>query len=385
YQGDDPVNLFALLGVLVGLPLLFMIGSLMLLKVRAFIPASMRHAMAVLSPGRWVGNYLARHSSVNLFETVSQRPLRGAFARWQLLAFGQSFAIGYFVGVLIVALLLVVFTDLAFGWSTTLETDAQFVWRIFNVLALPWSAWLPLATPDLALVEASRFYRLENNVIDVATAAELGRWWPFVLMTILVYGLVPRVLLAVVSGWQVSRATRRLLAEGPQITALLDRLRAPAVSFDGPEEGETGTDPQATALLAQLDLSEAGVVIIWNGVLAESEAQAWLAGKGVGDAANIDAAERQSAAIQRENLQAYAQSRRGSASRVVIFTKGWEPPLLAFFDYLERVREVIGNDPVIMIVPLDLERQSITEEDREIWARALAARDDPRLYVASAV
>lgn len=379
YRGDQPVNLFALLGVLVGLPLVMLILSLLLFKGRLLIPRSLRDAMSVLSPGRWMGVWLERHIPMDMFETVSRRPIRGSFARWQLMAFGQSFAIGYFLGVLLVALLLIIFTDLAFGWSTTLATDTTFVWRILHTMALPWSDWLPAAVPDQGLVEASRFYRLEDSNVDAERAAALGRWWPFVLITILVYGLFPRVLFAVFSQWQVRRATRRLLEEGPEITALLDRLRVPYVTFEGqPDDGEF-KQAREEAAFAQLEITEGSAVIVWNDALAEEEVAKWLATRAAHKTVQIQAAEWQSISEQREALQ-----KTLSPGRLIILTKGWEPPLLAFKDYLALIRDLLGSEPVIVVVPLDVSGGEINTMDREVWARALAGREDPKLYVASA-
>ena len=42
---------------------------------------------------------------------------------------------------------------------------------------------------------------------SVAEAAALGAWWPFVLMTVLVWGLLPRILLLLFGAWR-----RRLAA-----------------------------------------------------------------------------------------------------------------------------------------------------------------------------
>lgn len=384
YRGDQPVNLFVLLGVLVGLPLIMMVASLLLLKAGALMPGALRDAMGVLNPGRWMGLWLERHLSVNMFETVSHRPLHGSFARWQLMAFGQSFAIGYFMGVLTLAFLLIVFTDLAFGWSTTLATDATFVWQVFHGIALPWSEWLPAAVPDQGLVEASRFYRLEDNTVDAVRAAELGRWWPFVLMTIFVYGLLPRIFLAVLSYWQVRAATRRLLEEGPEITALLDRLRAPRVDFEGQSDDGEVPEQQETAALAQLEITPGSMVIIWNEALAHDQVTKWLSARGAHDAVTIAAAEWQPTSEQREALRRTSKNGAPRPSRLIILTKGWEPPLLAFKDYLALIRDVLGNGPVFVIVPLDISRSEISPADREVWAHALAGLEDPTLYVASA-
>jgi hypothetical protein len=37
-----------------------------------------------------------------------------------------------------------------------------------------------------------------------------------------------------------------------------------------------------------------------------------------------------------------------------------------------------------MIVPLAINGAAITAQDQTVWARALAAREDPKLFVASA-
>ncbi|MDZ7686074.1 MAG: DUF2868 domain-containing protein [Gammaproteobacteria bacterium] len=129
--------------------------------------------------------------------------------------------------------LLVVFTDLAFGWSTTLDIEAEEVQTLVGVIAFPWHRFLAVAVPDGSLVETSRYFRLEAPTISAERASRLGGWWPFVVMTIVVWGLLPRSLVAGIAAWQLRRQTRRLLEEGPQIAALLDRLTAPRVDFEG--------------------------------------------------------------------------------------------------------------------------------------------------------
>ena len=87
-----------------------------------------------------------------------------------------------------------------------------------------------MASPDLALVEMSRYYRLEDQrAIDVA---RLGAWWPFVLMCVLVWGLLPRLVFAGVAQWRQRAAERVFLREHPEVTALLHRemLANPALT-----------------------------------------------------------------------------------------------------------------------------------------------------------
>ncbi|MDZ7686075.1 MAG: hypothetical protein U5O39_14555 [Gammaproteobacteria bacterium] len=97
YRGDHPVNLFALIGILVAVPLAMLMLQLTFVRSGAPLPASIRDALAVLSPARWAGTWLQRHLGLPLFESIASRS-RSGFARWQLLVFSQSFAIGFFAG-----------------------------------------------------------------------------------------------------------------------------------------------------------------------------------------------------------------------------------------------------------------------------------------------
>ena len=120
YDGSHPVNLLALLGVLVGMPLCLLLLTLVfLLPVRIPGLASVREAVSVLNPGRWAGAWLDRFSGLTLYGGFSDG--QSGFARWQLVVFSQWLACGFFVGVLSVGWMLVAVTDLAFGWSTTLR------------------------------------------------------------------------------------------------------------------------------------------------------------------------------------------------------------------------------------------------------------------------
>lgn len=377
YRGDEPVNLFALLGVIVGIPLVMLLLQLAFLRGGVPLPRAIGDALAVLSPSRWVGAWLERRFHPDLFASVTSGRTGGLFARWQVIAFGQWFAIGYFIGVLVLSGLLVVFTDLAFGWSTTLELTSQAVHEVFTTVAWPWSFVVPAAVPDLSLVEASRWYRLEDTGVASARAAQLGRWWPFVMMTVLVYGLLPRLLLGVVAARAVRRATDRLLEEGPEVTALLDRLATPAVSFEGPaaESGIQNGDHEPR--LAALALDRVDVVIVWNNAVDDTNlASLWPQRQ----PPVIRLSESQTADERESALRLLSDK----PARVVVLTKGWEPPLLSFLDVMTEVRGATGSNAVLLVVPLGPSGQVVETADREVWANALARHPDSALFVADA-
>jgi hypothetical protein len=386
YEGRYPVNLFGLLGVLVGVPFILLLLTLLLLPGRVPGLTSVQAVAAGMNPGRWVGAWLDRFLGAELFSPGLLRGGASAFSRWQLVVFSQWLALGFFTGALAVSLLLVTFTDLAFGWSTTLNLDVALVYGWVSTLAAPWSAWLPQAAPDASLVEASRYVRLDQAPIPQAQVERLGSWWPFVLMTILVYGALPRLLLLVLAGWRLRRATRRLLLDDPEVTALLDRLDAPLVGLDG-DADEDGAEPGRPGLSAPDEpLAARGLLlVIWNQAAVPDTVRRWLHGAlGVDAAAVANAGIVQSDAQLRGVLAEARQELGTPVQRLLVVTKGWEPPLLEFMDFLGLLREEFGTAASITVVPLNVDGDRVRASERDVWAKALARVRDPRLYVMDA-
>ncbi|MCZ6617020.1 MAG: DUF2868 domain-containing protein [Gammaproteobacteria bacterium] len=386
YEGHYPVNLFALLGVLVGMPLVLLLFSLLLLLPgRLPVVSTVQDVLAGMNVGRWVGAWLDRYAQTDLFAAFPGGRKTSAFARWQLVVFSQWLAIGFFVGVLAVAWLLVAFTDLAFGWSTTLQIEATSVHRWFVTLAAPWSTWLAVATPELTLVETSRFFRLEEGGMPAARAARLGEWWPFVLMIVLTYGLVPRMVLLGVAVWRLGVASRSLLRDDPEVTALIDRLTLPPVDYQGEPadtltaSGESLSVPTLPGVFAAED--DSTLVMIWNGALPESAANVWLVDRfGIRQTKVLGMGVLQDRGFHLEQLEGIPHNVR----RLVIFTKGWEPPLLEFSDFLDLIREVVGDAASLVLVPIDVTGKQVLESERDVWAQALARRRDSGLYAVAA-
>ena len=386
YDGRYPVNLFTLLGVLVGLPLLLLVLTLLLLPGRLPVLGALQAVAAGMNLGRWLGVWLDRLAGATLFApTLVGGGAGSRFSRWQLVVFSQWLAVGFFAGVLVVAMLLVTFTDLAFGWSTTLDVDASLVTAAVATLAAPWAGWLPWAAPDAALVEASRYVRLEHTALPAERALALGAWWPFVLMTIVTYGALPRLLLLTLASWRLHAATRALLLDDPEVTALLDRLEAPLVALGGGDEpGFDAGEPEALPGPAAASAGEPALLVIWNQAAAPAVARNWLAQHlGLACGAVLELGILQPEAARRGQLAAAAAA--AGYRRVVVVTKGWEPPLLEFSDFLAEVREALGAACSVTVVPLALGGGRVEADERDVWARALARNGDGRLYVAEAV
>ena len=387
YDGRYPVNLFTLLGVLVGLPLVMLMFTLLLIPGRVPGLGALQAVAAGMNVGRWMGAWLDRFLGAELFApALLGTGSASAFSRWQLVVFSQWLALGFFAGAVAVALLRITFTDLAFGWSTTLDMDPALVHAWVAALSAPWAGWLPQAAPDAALVEASRYFRLEEGRMALDRVERLGGWWPFVLMTMLVYGALPRLVLLLVALSRLHRATVALLIDDPEVTALLDRLDAPLVVLGGDGEEESLTPERGELPAPREPVSAEGLMLmIWNRALAPERAREWLSGNlGADPSSVVEVGILQNEEELRRRLAEARQALNNRVRRVVLLTKGWEPPLLEFMDFLGLLREELGGDCSITVVPVDVAGVSVRADERSVWSKALARVRDPRLYVLEA-
>ena len=380
YDGSYPVNLLLLLGVLVVVPGLLLIVTLLALP--GWLPGtrSLSDSFAALSLSRWALVWIDRVSSSTAGSSLFNPRRHSAFSRWQLVVFSQWFAIGFFAGALVLAWLLVAFTDLAFGWSTTLQLQAADVHRVFSALAWPWSTLLPAASPDLVLTQGSQYLRLNAASTAGLSADRLGEWWPFVLMTLLVYGMLPRLLLLLVGQWRLQHASRRWLLDNPEVTALLDRLDSPNITFAAdlePQVHDAHGRPLQPLPLADRDGVRA---LIWNDAMTAASAVEFLrAGLGLVCSATYPFSVLENQTQWQRQLDTLGADLHGE-DRLVVVSKGWEPPLLEFIDFLKLLRE---RAPAVRIAvaPVDVSGTHVAEADREVWASTLAQLHDAKLYV----
>lgn len=127
---------------------------------------------------------------------------------WWLLSQLNGLWVVFGLGLLAVFLLLLLFSDLAFGWSSTLLTDGERLSQWIATLSLPWQTFWPQAVPNLDLIEQTRFARIESSDTSFALAS---RWWPFLMASLLFYNLLPRLLLTGLCRWRALILSRQKL------------------------------------------------------------------------------------------------------------------------------------------------------------------------------
>ena len=310
----------------------------------------------------------------------AQAGLYAPLQRGQLMCWLSQAGLFFGCGALAATLGFVVFTDLAFGWSTTLDVDPEPVQRFFAALARPWAGIWPEASPSLELVAATRHFRVSaGSGPGVSPPLLYGAWWPFLAMAIGCYAVLPRLLILPVVGSWLGREAARAMRFTPGAAELVDSLTTPQI--ESRAEGAAGAVGRALAgmvpeveLRAWLARGEGGprrppLVVAW----AESAAESVLRDGLGSDLHFADAGGRRTLA---EDAAVVGEARQAGGP-IVIAVRGHEPPILDLLDFLAVLRQAVGAERPICVLLV-----GGGPAEHEIWRRKLVSLADPTLSVA---
>jgi hypothetical protein len=248
---------------------------------------------------------------------------------------------------LLTLLVALVVQDLAFGWSTTLATVPERFAALTNALAWPWRELWPAAVPDLALVEATRFYRVAEESADIAPG-RWGDWWPFIMMLWLCYVVVPRLLLLGLSQGQLYWRARRLLHRHPGWRALQHRMHTPAVDT-GNRHHDAGDLPGDAQGAVVQPLPDAEAVVLWAGAQAEALPDGLRARLSL----TVSAGGTASLESDRRALAEIATALgEGDRETVLLAARGWEPPTGELQDFIDAAQATWPASARLVVLPL---------------------------------
>lgn len=386
YDGQAPVNIVAALGVFVVLQ-----GLLLLLAVLASLPRAwvrwlpgmdgLQDALRLASPGRLAllgARLLPQEMREALFAAIGQsgahQRIYGRVQLWAILRWSQLYAVAFNLAIVSTFFYFVVVSDLAFSWSTTLDIQPAGFHRLVDVASLPWF-WLESARPSMPLVEASFNYRGTDFDRELSKT-----WWPFVLMAMLVYGLLPRLIALSVASNRLQHATRQALVATPGVTGMLSRLRSdPAAPLSEDETTPSnGTSQQGT-------LGTRPIVVDWSRAGGSIERAETLLGL---EPAGYELAGG-SCTVQADRAVIDSIGRRVTEEGVAVLVKLWEPPVIETTEFLRELRIAVGERLPIRVVPVavDLDGRLIGDDPVlvEQWRRRVRAMGDPWTHVADPV
>ena len=155
----------------------------------------------------------------------------------------QQFSLLFAIGMILALLLYILVTDLAFGWSSTLDLSPQMLLHITDVISWPWQQLWPEAVPTLALIEQTHYYRSAPMVTEQVIV--LGQWWRFLLMSLLLYVLLPRLLSYSWFRVQLAIMQIRMLENDALISGLWQRMTTEAINQEAEQVEQLQTIEEA--------------------------------------------------------------------------------------------------------------------------------------------
>lgn len=386
YDGTHPVNTVTVFSVLVALQSLLFVITLLLLLPNLPGLRAIQSLLGQINPAAIVAAIYRRARGANLpaaaqsmFDWHVGRAAASRFSKWQVLRWSTSAAIAFNAGALVTALMLVTFTDLAFGWSTTLRVSAAELERAVGLICAPWAAVVPAAVPTTELIESSRFFRLERSSATIGSPESYTLWWPFLMMSMIVYGLLPRLFMWILTGQRLRSATRALLLEDPRVVALLDRMGSPTLVTAAAEvEHPRRIDASAAPARATVGDGHAAA-LIWADAIGLDEARE-RARSALAKTIDQPPATAGGGASMAEDVAAMEHLVRLAPQLVIVFVRAWEPPLLELMDMLRTLRARLPGVTVI-INPVPEPGGDLAQSDVNTWHRTITALGDPRIFV----
>jgi len=269
-DGQTPVNVFWALGSLLGLNLILLISWALGLAFAGESTASLGRLWL------WLSEKLARDAqAAQLAPALILLLQRRRLNRWALGALVHGLWLLALISALVLLLMLMATRRYGFVWETTILGSDTFVSLTQALGTLP--ALLGFSVPSEAMIRASG---------DSALVVESARqaWAAWLVGVLLVYGIVPRLLLALVclSLWKRGRAALSLDLSLPGYSELRERLMPSSerlgVSDAAPESlpqiaPQHGSQNSEGALLVAIELDEDQP---WPPVLPESIANAGI-------------------------------------------------------------------------------------------------------------
>lgn len=406
YEGTEPVNVSAFFGLLVLLQGCLAVATV--LAVSLPLPAGCRLQLSLgyqlLAPlaralARGVTSFAARRVGGERRQAVASLAgglggggvVYGSVIKWYLFRVAQGFGVAFNLGALTVATLAIAFSDIAFGWQSSLPLDAGSLGVWAERIAAPWS-WLwgeGVGYPTLSAIEGSRIV-LKDGIRSLQSE-HLAAWWPFLLLGVVCYGLLPRLLLWGWAAWALRRCLDKLDFRQHAAQSIMDRMRQGVAGFER-RDGDVVEGPGVSERLALADAG--GTTAVQGGVeLALVSESIWeKTGKDEMRQAlgPFLPPEESEAAVQ--VLPSAWLGEPGEAAKALRERDGvgfvfesWMPPLEEIKSILREARGALAKRATIRVWLAGRPREGGLREPKgeeiEIWRRVVRQLGDPYCVV----
>ena len=404
---SQPVNAVAFWSVLVGVQLLLLVGwVLAALPLGALL--KLPGVRAAQSFVQTLGRCLPKMAAWLLQRMSSDRQqlvtrLNGIFHQkewlyrrvrfWLLVQLTQLFALAFNIAAVVTFLAVSYGADPAFGWKSTM-LEAETLHRITDCIAAPWASLWPDAALSADQITDTKFTSLGGEFRGAAEdggADQPNRWrywWPFLLVSLIGYGLIPRALTWGISCWRMKRALCGVPLDTVELQRLRERL-ARAMVDSRATTSETKGNGQGDQIAPAANMPQAGSapLIRWAGVALAEEplkqlvtARVHLDVVQVIDVGGLEAAADAAAILTAANHD---------GEHCLVVAEAFEPPVAEYVDFLRELRDAIGEKRTLWVLLYDRTPQQDSkparDRDLSLWRTTLASLADPWLRVESLV
>jgi len=250
YAGSNPVNLFLALSLLVFIPFLLTSFSFLLVIIppggnrsRRINDRLMRILRGSVDFSRRVGLVDRLHSDAvlsGISRFQGRSVIYRSLLRWSVSLPLQIRALSFHLGIFAAVLWRGLVQDIAFGWQTTLNVSSQDIYRLFHTISLPWQFFF--SSPSAAQVEGSRV--ILKNGISGLDNGDLTVWWSYLWISILVYGILPRLFLLFYTFLRRQIVLMNLPFSDSKSRQLILKMKTPVVDTAGKEPiGKQSSSP----------------------------------------------------------------------------------------------------------------------------------------------
>lgn len=381
YDGSVPVNVSVFLGVLVIPQVILMIALIGLLLVGMFYRKSVTilyriPTTFVMALCRIAWNTFRKFShlsaenrdnlqwSAKVFSGLVGQTRGVMSAR----AFGlvQQFGVFFNLGVLLCSGILLMFSDRAFGWQSSLTNSPHTVAEIAHGIAIPWQWFLDegVGYPSLEQIEGSRIVLSQDTLpLD---SRNLVSWWPFLLLGIVFYGLIPRMAGWIFAVFLEGRSLRDLAFNSVLHNPLWERMHSVAL--------------QSAGDVSKQQLRNADVALADEEMISPAKFQLWISNeiKNRYDIELLIQHLKESEKLRIEGLSEYTEgeilieSIDGATSLVLL--EGWQAPIQEKLNQLKSMaqsRKLNGQPLYLLLIgkPMKAGWKTVKSEMVEIWRK----------------
>ncbi|MFC1533164.1 DUF2868 domain-containing protein [Thermodesulfobacteriota bacterium] len=409
YKGVEPLNVSAFLGVFVLVQTVLLLLLIVFSLIRILSHKSPYSSIIATSLSRLLAKLIVKTkergsrklsgSMRGRLEATSgifqeKRKTYGSLLFWPIFILAQGFMAAFNIGVVCALLLKVIGSDIAFGWQSTLKISTEWVSELVQAISTPWSWFIPheIAYPTLSQIEGSHMI-LKEGIYHMATE-DITSWWPFLCLTVLFYGLLPRLIMLVAGLLYQKKAINRIDFTQSVFERLLRRLYTPVVSMEGHPEDARLPDDDISMVSKPAPLnhskSEQGssyVILIPDDIMGSHpqddllNSVSKITGNTIKKQLNIGEDEEQDNRV----LEEIAQIRNDKGPlNIFLIQEAWQPPIREDLMFIKQLRKSLGPTSKIKVGLIGRPKKGkastiVKEEEWKVWNQKIKALSDPNL------